>query len=624
MRSELEEIKKSLLANSNSIFYLDSDFIKVTYIIEQDKVSFWESENGNIYNDSKSKIKIDDEQFLEGDYIFLRVKEQLYLLRTERINSFLVSFRAKIIAKNFFNENIGEVHNLLDRSRDKELIETLLKGLYKKSLKPETTFFKNQKLENPFFYHFTSIDNFREIIKKGGLTAKNKTTNQKEDYSNDVIQENRDIMIVTENPSTEVHDYVPFYFTKQSSMFYERVYNKVIDQKDTIFLAVSFEKLREGNVYFTDIAANTRSEPKANFYFTLDKLEELKWEKINSELRGAYDKNMPSKKKKLIKRQRMAEVLVYDFVPLDWVEKIIVFDEEAKSKVKEYISNSNFRPKVESVRSFFITKERPGINYNYHGYLNSSPDYLKESLVTGPRELLNKCSYYINKIVYAHSISSPKNAQFKDVGELVENIDKSFSVLPELEGIEDLKSANNFHVQTVSEHTKEVVKNVRNSPKYVECSEKSKNAICLAVYLHDIGKGPKNKWYDKIQRDWPDHPAEALPMVERILSNEIECIGKEEIKLIVLLVAYHDILGDIIKGRDKTNYNGRSLNELRKLKLADGEFTLLKLLNEADIKAIDDSYMANKMKEKSQIYSLGWLRQFKEFIDDIEEKRRDD
>ena len=131
--------------------------------------------------------------------------------------------------------------------------------------------------------------------------------------------------------------------------------------------------------------------------------------------------------------------------------------------------------------------------------------------------------------------------------------------------------------------------------------------MCLSAYLHDIGKGPKNKWYKGEQIVWPDHPAEALPMVERILSDEIENIDTWEVKRIVFLVAYHDLLGEIAKGGDKYfNYNGRSIDELRKLKLSNDEFKDLKILSEADIEAINHE----------------WLENFKKYVDDIEEKSK--
>jgi len=611
----MQQVERILNA-SGKTYYLENDYLNTELVIKPNELLFRKVEGKYIYEDSKSKLV--GEQFEAGDYIFLRVKEQLYLLQVSKENdqtdSFesmvndleksLYSLKTEIIAKNLFFENVPAIQNPIDKSRNIELIQRLLEMVFQKELKSETTFFKHQKLENPFFYHFTSIDNFYEICKTKGITAKNETTNQKEDYSNKSIQEVRSEMEVTRNPSTKVHDYVPFYFTKQSPMFYERVMNKVIDQKDTIFLAVNFEKLKENDVYYTDIAANSY-KPMPNFYFTLDNLEKLKWEKINCELPEVYGKNISEDERKLIKRQRMAEVLVYNFVPFDWIEKIIVFDEETRLKVEEYISNSDFRPKVECDRSYFITKEGRGINPNYHGYLNSSPNYLQESLITGPRELLNKCSYYINKIVSSHSTSAPKNARFKDVGELVKSIDKDFSVLPELEGIEGLRTSNSTHSKTVSEHTKDVVKNVRNSSAFARCSEKKKNVLCLSAYLHDIGKGPKNKWYNGVQREWPDHPAEALPMVERILSNEIANIDPGEVERVVLLVAYHDLLGDIVKGADELfKYNGRSIDELRRLKLKYYDFDTLKILSEADIKAINHE----------------WSKRFTTYVDDIQEK----
>lgn len=201
---------------------------------------------------------------------------------------------------------------------------------------------------------------------------------------------------------------------------------------------------------------------------------------------------------------------------------------------------------------------------------------------------MNKYHYYINKIVSSHSNSVPKNARFKDIGELVESIDRNFSVLPELEGIEGLRTSNSTHSKTVGEHTKDVVKNVRNSSAFAICPEKEKDILCLSAYLHDIGKGPINKWYNGEQRVWPDHPAEALPMVERILSNEVENIEPWEVERIVLLVAYHNLLGDIVKGADDYfKYNGRSIDELRKLKLFWDDLDSLKTLSEADIQAIN-------------------------------------
>jgi hypothetical protein len=51
---------------------------------------------------------------------------------------------------------------------------------------------------------------------------------------------------------------------------------------------------------------------------------------------------------------------------------------------------------------------------------------------------------------------------------------------------------------------------------------------------------------------YPDHPADAVPMLLRILTEEIESISDEEIRQVCMLVVYHDIIGDCMeKGREK-------------------------------------------------------------------------
>ena len=65
------------------------------------------------------------------------------------------------------------------------------------------------------------------------------------------------------------------------------------------------------------------------------------------------------------------------------------------------------------------------------------------------------------------------------------------------------------------------------------------------------------------------------------------------------------MLGDIVKGADELfKYNGRSIDELRRLKLKYYDFDTLKILSEADIKAINHE----------------WSKRFTTYVDDIQEK----
>ena len=615
---EVYSIKRNLIP-SIAVYYMDYDFFvyEPGFIESENRVRFT-SGVVSMYDNSVEKAYMSS--FAKNDLIFLRRKKYIWLLEVLTVG--MLVMEARVITSNILNEDIASKHTDPEISRDKDLMDKLFESVTTLKLKPKTPFFETQKRSNPYFYHFTSIENFDEILKIGKLTSKNKTANQIKDIANNEIQNRRRKMEVNVNSGTTVHDYVPFYFTKQSSMFFERVLSKVIDQKDTIFLAVNFEKLRNANVYFTDSSANTEDGP--NFYYKLESLEKLNWEKINCELKKSYDKDISEDQKSLIRRQRMAEVLVYNFVPLEWIEKIIVFNQKMKEYCEKEIRIIRPDLKIEVIvdnitrkskngyeyhnKEFYYTKNIEGVNFSYFRFSNEKKGSLSQkSYITGPKELLKLYCQTINTIIKNRKNSIGKKYKFKNINQLVEKIDKDFSVLPELEGIEGLQSSNYCHVQTVSEHTKEVVENVRNSAEFVICPEKEKDILCLSAYLHDIGKGPKNKWYNGEQRVWPDHPAEALPMVERILSDEIENIDTWEVKRIVLLVAYHDLLGEIAKGGDKYfNYNGRSIDELRKLKLSKDEFKDLKILSEADIEAINHE----------------WLENFKKYVDDIEEKSK--
>ena len=109
------------------------------------------------------------------------------------------------------------------------------------------------------------------------------------------------------------------------------------------------------------------------------------------------------------------------------------------------------------------------------------------------------------------------------------------------------------HKDTVDDHTKKVVVELKKQDYYKNISTEKKNILLFASYLHDMGKGPKTKWEnEKMTRAYPDHPADAIPMLKRILVEEVENLTDEEIRLTCMLVVYHDIIGDCMeKGREK-------------------------------------------------------------------------
>ncbi len=421
------------------------------------------------------------------------------------------------------------------------------------------------KYKGRYFYHLTHIDNIPSIVKCNGLyctNLKNKYGISHHNVANTDIQNRRSEMRVPVGPRGFIHDYVPFYFASTHKMLLSLLNKKVVDQPYIVFLAVSIEKILRKNVVFTDAAANTKVPP--NFYDDPNDLDKLNWTLIDS---TKWKENSEDES-----HAKMAEVLIYNHVPLEWVDAYIVFNEIGEKKIKECYSNADIQKPCISYdgfnnRHFFFTKfffkDRRG-----------------ETLVTGPLHLYVKYQLTLQNISKNRNSLVESECIFDNIRDAILQIDDNFCVVQELAGIYDLKTDNHMHHESVSAHTITVVNKLSNTQYNSFLNEREKSIVKLAAYFHDIGKGPKEKWKDGIQKAYLDHPADALPMLERIFSEDFKSIRYEDYRDICLLVAYHDLLGDIIG-------NERSEDELKQLKLSKNNLYMLATLSEADIWAIN-------------------------------------
>ncbi|MCI8616039.1 MAG: DUF4433 domain-containing protein [Lachnospiraceae bacterium] len=423
-----------------------------------------------------------------------------------------------------------------------------------------------QKYKGKYFYHFTHIDNIPSIVAHNGLFS----TNQKNAFGinhHNValmnIQNRRSEMKVSVGPGGVVHDYVPFYFASTNIMLLSLLNRKIVDQPYVVFMAVSIEKLLEEKVVFTDASANTTEPPR--FYDDPNDLDQLNWELIDSTKWGTNSD--------FERHARMAEVLVYDFVPLNWIDTYIVSDKIGESEIINCYKKANL--------------QRPNILYDW---FNNRGFFFKkfffenrknEPLVTGPIQLNMKYKSTVDNITSKRKCLNINKCIFKDLRNAISKIDNNFCIVPELAGIYNLETDNQVHHESVSDHTITVVNNLPVSQYYSLLDDREKGIVKLAAYFHDIGKGPREKWSNGIQKVYPDHPADALPMLERILSEDFEKIKYDAYKDICLLVAYHDLLSGILDEEKP-----RSIEELYKLSLSDKELYMLAALSEADIRAI--------------------------------------
>lgn len=430
------------------------------------------------------------------------------------------------------------------------------------------------KYSDKFFFHFTHIENLDSILKNEILCTnkKNELGISHIDVASESIQERRSNMKVSCDPKGKVHDYVPCYFCSMNPMFLSLVNSKNIDQQFMIFFAFKIDKILGTNVVFTDASANTGIPP--NFYNNPDNLDKLDWD--------AIDSKKWSNKNEEERHKRMAEVLIFEKIPIKSIDAIIVWNEGIKKKVIDIFKNNGIAAPPISYTPF---KDK----YHFH-YTKFMLGLENQSLITGPYFLKKSYKDTIKKVLEKRTEPNPNGKYlFENIEDALEKIDKNFCAIKEMEDIYKLETKNEVHSENVSDHTLKVVAELEKLDYYNDARNKDKNILKLSAYLHDIGKGPKSKWKEGKQPAYPDHPADAPKMLERILVEDFKYLSEYEIRKICILVTYHDLIGEIIG-------KGRSLKQL--IAIVDTEKTLemLATLNFADVSAINRLWKSEYQK----------------------------
>ena len=438
-----------------------------------------------------------------------------------------------------------------------------------------------------YFFHMTDVHNLESIITHGLLS-----TNKKNDLgikhvniANMSIQNRRAEMNVPCGNGGKVHDYVPFYFSSLNPMLLGVLNKKNQDQPFIIFLCFKISKLESLSAVFTDASANTVEPP--HFFDNAADLDKLSWELIDSKKWSYAEENERHKK--------MAEALIYEKVDFSQVDCIVVYNEWVKKRVAEILKKAD----VKGVRVIYYD-ELVGFKYNFYYTKFFIKGRENETLISGPVFLKRNTEEGIKEV-----IENRKNYQgsfaYDDIETLVSAIDEKFDCIKELAGIYDLQSNNPVHPETVSLHTQTVVSNIKRTTFYQQADSHTQKVLELAAYLHDIGKGPKEKWKDGMQSVYPDHPSDAIPMVCRILTEEVRNVSDEDVRTILLLVAYHDILGDCM-------FCGRDVEQVVKVIKSEVELDMLFAISEADICSINagwyDDFMKVKDEYRQQILDL--------------------
>lgn len=413
---------------------------------------------------------------------------------------------------------------------------------------------------NRFIYHFTHIDNLPGLLETG-LVANGHPAFPKgvQSIAEAGIQARRAQMAVPCGPKGVVHDYVPFYFGAKSLMLLGVIHKKNVDQCDILYFEFPISLLDLDESVFTDASANTVVAP--NFYSNPKDLGKLNWEEIDSQKWSCASD--------VRRHQRMAEALIHGTVPISSASSCVVWNSSTKERVDKLTDGVDDFPKINfenpSRRHYFtkfLVKEEKG-----------------QSLVQGPNAIASTLNA-VNEYFAEHIGNNSKTATFGGPKALLVALRKDFGCIPETAELVGLETVNKIHKETVDVHTQQVVETLTGLPEFLELDVRQKALIELAAYLHDIGKGPKERWLDEktgkcFQKNDPDHPVGAMPMIARIFTEEVGSIKLANANLIAKLVCYHDLVGDVL---------GRGRHEAQIVQVADNEeeLMLLFLLGKAD------------------------------------------
>lgn len=427
------------------------------------------------------------------------------------------------------------------------------------------------------------LDNLESIIEHGLLCTnlKNQLEIEHRNIAAQGIQERRSNTMVT--GTTNIHDYVPFYFAKKTPLHLGLLNTKNVDQMCMIFFAIPLSVITEyEGVRFTTRSANTNDMPLFFSRDQLEKLDEINWEVVDRKKWGGY--------LGIEKNQKMAELLIPQKVSVEMIDHIIVWNDS----VKEYVAKKFSEKGVGCPDIRFHDK------YDTHYFCKIGK---KESLITGPGELRERSKSSIlrinekSQLAIYKDIESKPTSVYDDIEFAFDDVQKKLSSY--LNKAKNVSITYNNRNDNLYDHLQRVKFNLDGYDEYNSLDIRSKEIVMLAARLHDIGKLHSNMSASNVMSQADnDHPAKALPILENIFDGQTQ-YNPDEIRMLVVLVVYHDLIGDIIKkGRDEDQ-----LTNLVKEKLITSgrELNMLLALSYADIKEYKRTLFSSPFEVENQV-----------------------
>jgi hypothetical protein len=287
---------------------------------------------------------------------------------------------------------------------------------------------------------------------------------------------------------------------------------------------------------------------------------------------------------------RLSELLIHRQMPIASATRLIVWDSAMAGQVLQLFQSAGLTPPpIETDPSCY--------------FLDPLASHLKPA-ISGPTLIYQAYQSTIQRL--STEINRSANPRFASLSELRDCLRKDLGCLPETGELVGLQTDNRAHFEDVGAHTQRVVQATMRSPEFLALPPHDQMLLEISAFLHDIGKGPKRRWetFDGKQQLDPDHPIKALPMLHRILIEEVAQVDYADAVLLCKLVVYHDIIGGIL-------FSGRRLEELLGIFENRREFQMLMGLGRADSVAINPAWNHDSEREtlRQAVFALLTLKE---------------
>lgn len=206
-------------------------------------------------------------------------------------------------------------------------------------------------IPNPLWlYRIIHCDNI-DFILKNGIYVRGHASHD----PNYINIGNKDIISVRDNFKVKldgygnIGEYVPFYFGKQSIMLYNILTGHGVPKhnpQNIVYLCCEINDLTGTckKYFFSDGQAN---KAFTEHYNDLKHLGEVDWDVVLGEdftMNGDSDRP----------RRYMAEFLVHEFIPVDCIKKIIVFNQAKKQEVEKLVLDNGYKIPVRAIKEGYF------------------------------------------------------------------------------------------------------------------------------------------------------------------------------------------------------------------------------------------------------------------------------